>query len=97
VLKLKKGGGPVKDNYKFHVQWRTKLMCYRNASRFTGFTILFSYFRLKSYVRKTRTIQIDSAKVTYIAADKEVKVYADTSSNGVKRNMKNVRLKPVSL
>ncbi|XP_060554455.1 palmitoyltransferase ZDHHC8B-like isoform X1 [Ruditapes philippinarum] len=46
---------------------------------------------LKSYVRKTRTIQIDSAKVTYIAADKEVKVYADTSSNGVKRNMKNDR------
>ncbi|XP_045172761.1 palmitoyltransferase ZDHHC8-like isoform X2 [Mercenaria mercenaria] len=45
--------------------------------------------KLKSYVRKTRTIQIDSAKVTYIAADKEVKVYADTSSNGVKRNMKN--------
>lgn len=51
--------------------------------------------KLKSYVRKTRTIQIDSTKVTYIAADKEVKVYADTSSNGVKRNMKNVRLKPV--
>ncbi|KAL4223510.1 DHHC palmitoyltransferase [Mactra antiquata] len=47
--------------------------------------------KLKSYVRKTRTIQIDSAKVTYIAADKEVKVYADTSSNGVKRNMKNDR------
>lgn len=55
------------------------------------------FFRLKSYVRKTRTIQIDSAKVTYIAADKEVKVYADTSSNGVKRNMKNVRLKPISV
>lgn len=41
--------------------------------------------KLKSYVRKTRTIQIDSAKVTYIAADKDVKVYADTS-NGIKRN-----------
>ena len=49
----------------------------------------FCVFRLKSYVRKTRTIQIDSAKVTYIAADKEVKVYADTS-NGIKRNSKNV-------
>ncbi|XP_052800674.1 palmitoyltransferase ZDHHC8B-like isoform X1 [Mya arenaria] len=46
--------------------------------------------KLKSYVRKTRTIQLDSTKVTYIAADKEVKVYADTS-NGVKRNMKNDR------
>ncbi|WAR02559.1 ZDH8B-like protein [Mya arenaria] len=33
---------------------------------------------------------LDSTKVTYIAADKEVKVYADTS-NGVKRNMKNDR------
>ncbi|XP_052223010.1 palmitoyltransferase ZDHHC8B-like isoform X2 [Dreissena polymorpha] len=44
--------------------------------------------KLKSYVRKTRTIQLDSTKVTYIAADKEVKMYADTS-NGVKRNVKN--------
>lgn len=57
-------------------------------------TIVFLsiYFRLKSYVRKTRTIQIDSEKVTYIAADKEVKIYADNSSNGLKRNMKNVSM-----
>lgn len=42
--------------------------------------------KLQSYVRKTRTIQIDSAKVTYIAADRDVKIYSDTSSNGIKRN-----------
>ena len=54
--------------------------------------VVFLFFRLKSYVRKTRTIQIDSERVTYIAADKEVKIYADNSSNGTKRNMKNVSI-----
>ena len=51
-----------------------------------------AFYRLQSYVRKTRTIQIDSAKVTYIAADRDVKIYSDTSSNGIKRNTKNVSM-----
>ncbi|KAK3084400.1 hypothetical protein FSP39_012914 [Pinctada imbricata] len=41
--------------------------------------------RLVSYVPKTRTIQIDSSKVTYHAADKDVKLYSDVT-NGIKRN-----------
>ncbi|KAL3856225.1 hypothetical protein ACJMK2_011002 [Sinanodonta woodiana] len=42
--------------------------------------------RLKAYVPKTRTLQIDSSKVTYIAADKDVKIYTDSSSNGIRKN-----------
>ena len=58
-------------------------------TKISGFTVVnmpMSVCRLQSYVRKTRTIQIDSAKVTYIAADRDVKIYSDnTSSNGIKR------------
>ncbi|XP_060074136.1 palmitoyltransferase ZDHHC8-like [Ylistrum balloti] len=42
--------------------------------------------RLVSYVPKTRTVQIDSAKVVYQAADKDVKLYTDANTNGIKRN-----------
>ncbi|XP_069135252.1 palmitoyltransferase ZDHHC5-A-like isoform X2 [Argopecten irradians] len=42
--------------------------------------------RLVSYVPKTRTLHIDSAKVVYQAADKDVKLYSDANTNGVKRN-----------
>ncbi|KAK3606537.1 hypothetical protein CHS0354_041496 [Potamilus streckersoni] len=42
--------------------------------------------RLKAYVPKTRTLQIDSSKVTYVAADKDVKIYTDSSSNGIRKN-----------
>ena len=60
-------------------------------TKISGYTVVnmpMSVCRLQSYVRKTRTIQIDSAKVTYIAADRDVKIYSDnTSSNGIKRNV----------
>ncbi|XP_041347655.1 palmitoyltransferase ZDHHC5-A-like [Gigantopelta aegis] len=42
--------------------------------------------KLVSYIPKTRTIQIDSSKVTYVAADKDVKLYRETNSNGIQRS-----------
>lgn len=43
--------------------------------------------KLASYVPKTRTIHIDTTKVTYHAAGKgDLKLYSDNSSNGIKRN-----------
>ncbi|KAL5017014.1 hypothetical protein ScPMuIL_006603 [Solemya velum] len=43
--------------------------------------------KLVSYIPKaTKTIQIDSSKVTYVAADKNVKIYTDANTNGISRN-----------
>ncbi|XP_048237294.1 palmitoyltransferase ZDHHC5-A-like isoform X1 [Haliotis rufescens] len=46
--------------------------------------------KLVAYIPKTRTIQIESSKVTYVAADKDVKLYSDASSNGIQRDGRSV-------
>ncbi|XP_062610915.1 palmitoyltransferase ZDHHC8B-like isoform X1 [Saccostrea cucullata] len=42
--------------------------------------------KLSSYVPKHRTLSIDATKVKYTSANKEIKLYTDASTNGVKRN-----------
>nr|KAG5688481.1 hypothetical protein BaRGS_011919 [Batillaria attramentaria] len=43
--------------------------------------------RLVSYIPKTRTIHIDSSKVTYVAAEKDVKITVDANTaNGVRHH-----------
>lgn len=46
------------------------------------------FLRLVSYIPRTRTIHIDSSKVTYVAAEKDVKirVEASTTANGVRHH-----------
>ncbi|XP_076453247.1 palmitoyltransferase ZDHHC8B-like [Babylonia areolata] len=48
--------------------------------------------KLVSYIPKTRTIHIDSSKVTYVAAEKDVKisVEASTTANGVRHHSPTV-------
>lgn len=48
--------------------------------------LTFVYFRLSSYVPKHRTLSLDALKVKYSSANKEIKLYSDASTNGVKRN-----------
>ncbi|XP_062582683.1 palmitoyltransferase ZDHHC8-like, partial [Saccostrea cucullata] len=52
--------------------------------------------KLSSYVPKHRTLSIDATKVKYTSANKEIKLYTDASTNGVKRNTavvnQNVRI-----
>lgn len=42
--------------------------------------------KLSSYVPKHRTLSLDALKVKYSSANKEIKLYSDASTNGVKRN-----------
>lgn len=47
--------------------------------------------KLVSYIPKTRTIHIDSSKVTYVAAEKDVKITVDGSTaNGVRHHHPSV-------
>ena len=46
----------------------------------------WNYCRLSSYVPKHRTLSLDAMKVKYSSASKDIKLYTDASTNGVKRN-----------
>ncbi|XP_022341290.2 uncharacterized protein LOC111135476 isoform X2 [Crassostrea virginica] len=54
--------------------------------------------KLSSYVPKHRTLSLDAMKVKYSSASKDIKLYTDASTNGVKRNtaVVNQNSKPVS-
>ncbi|KAK7088616.1 palmitoyltransferase ZDHHC5-like [Littorina saxatilis] len=54
--------------------------------------------KLVSYIPRTRTIHIDSSKVTYVAAEKDVKirVEASTTANGVRHHSPVVSKSPTS-
>ncbi|KAK6192540.1 hypothetical protein SNE40_003990 [Patella caerulea] len=41
--------------------------------------------KLISYIPKTRTINVHSSKITYVAADKDVKIYSE-STNGIRHD-----------
>ncbi|XP_048737061.1 palmitoyltransferase ZDHHC5-A-like isoform X2 [Ostrea edulis] len=43
--------------------------------------------KLSLYVPKHRTLSLDAIKVKYTSANKDIKLYSDVSTNGVKRNM----------
>ncbi|CAG5122931.1 unnamed protein product [Candidula unifasciata] len=52
--------------------------------------------KLVGYIPKTRTVKLDSSKITYTAAENDVSIIVATNSNGIQSVGKNHNLRPRS-